>query len=281
MNNAFSFEEQPYEAYSEFDEEETEFDLEHFQPELGDWKWEGGVGRGQSPAAAKRSSNTARRCPPFKFECDINCVPIFPLGCPGWQKKLCDRILGAIKLATKAAAELEAKPLRPDTVNKFRRIFGQGPSDPWPLSWDPRQTMRAGDIVASRFRTVAKELQTRKTLYRCLCNGGGGGRGREEPYHPTETIVRDPPDPKFPAVAQAVLCKNEVRLCPPFWQLKPEWQEGTILHEMLHLCFGLTCAWFQHDRKEKKRDNAYCYEAFAVGPTTEPMTIAMCDKSPK
>ena len=271
MNTAFNFEAEIFELDPEF------------EAELAGSEWEE-VRRGQLPIAAKRSSNPAGRCPPFQFDCDMNC-PFLPLECQRRREELCNRILGAINLAKKAAAELETKPLRPGTVNKFRGIFGQSPSDPWLLSWAPRRSMRAGDIVASRFRTIEKELRTRDTLYRCFCNGSGAGvgvrPGREEPSHPTETIVRDPPDPKFPPVAWAVLCKNEVRLCRPFWQLKPEWQEGTILHEMFHLCFGLTCAWFQHDGKERKRNNAYCYEAFAVGVATEPMTISLCGRSPK
>ncbi len=40
MNNAFSFEEQPFETYSEFGEEETEFDPETFESEITDSEWE-------------------------------------------------------------------------------------------------------------------------------------------------------------------------------------------------------------------------------------------------
>jgi hypothetical protein len=195
-------------------------------------------------------------CPPFKFPFDGNCPFLFHEYATR-RKDLCDRILGAINLARKAASELESKPLREHTAKIFREIFGHRHREPWELPWAPSRKMPAGDIVASRFRTVEKELRTRDTLYRCLCSGGGGSPAPEEPSHPTETIVRDP-------VAWAVLCKDEVRLCPPFWQLKQEWQEGTILHEMLHLCFGLTCAWFQHDHKEETRNSAYCYEAFAL-----------------
>jgi hypothetical protein len=94
--------------------------------------------------------------------------------------------------------------------------------------------------------------------------------------HPTLTNVIDP-------VAVALLCRNEVWLCPGFWRMKREWQEGTLLHEMLHLCFGLTCAWFQHDKIERKRNNAYCYEAFALavtGKIPEQITIQSCQNTP-
>jgi hypothetical protein len=79
------------------------------------------------------------------------------------------------------------------------------------------------------------------------------------------------------------LCKNEVWLCPPFWQLQNLWQEGTIIHEMSHLCFGLTCAWFQHDQKEKKRNSANCYEVFATnGPAfADPASVTACTNTPQ
>jgi hypothetical protein len=256
MNKAFSF---------EFEQDEENL----FDPELADSEWEEEVQQGR-PSAAARPSSTP--CPPFEFACDMNCPFLF-LECPRRREELCHRILGAIILAKNAGSELETKPLRPGTVKKFRQIFGQSPFDHWEIPGTPRRTALAGDIVASRFRTVEKELRTRNTLYRCDCKNGGSSGGKE-PSHPTETIVRD-------LNAWAVLCRNEVRLCPPFWTQSQIGQEGTILHEMFHLCFGLTCAWFQHDRKERKRNNAYCYEAFAVGPAAEPITISKCDGSQK
>lgn len=211
-------------------------------------------------------------CPPFKFACDSNC-PSFPFECQRRQQNLCDAILGAIDLARKAASSLATKPLSVATVDKFRRIFGQGPLDRWELPWAPRRTLPAGEIVARRFRTAATELRTRETLYRCTTSFCGASKPRPESPHPTETIVVD-------AVAWAALCKDEVGLCPGFWTLKPEWQQGTILHEMLHLCFGLTCAWFQHDHKEQPRNSAYCYEAFALLISNKPLApgnMAACD----
>jgi len=217
-------------------------------------------------------------CPPFKIAFDNNC-PFTFIEYGSRRKDLCDRILGAINLAEKAASSLETKPLRQTPVNKFRQIFGQGPLDQWELPGTPRRTMPAADIVADRFRTVAKELRTRSTVYRCTTNfcarGGGGGSSRprpDVPSHPTETLVVDD-------VAWAALCKDEVGLCPGFWALRPEWREGTILHEMFHLCFGLTCAWFQHDQNEKPRNSAYCYEVFALsvaGKVPDKISIDKC-----
>lgn len=208
-------------------------------------------------------------CPPLKFPFDSNCpFSLLEYGDP--RKDLCDRISGAINLAKRAAARL--KPPKPDTVTLFRQVFGPAPTDPWEIPGRPGRTMPAGDMVARRFRTIANEMETGDTIYRCVsanrCRSpsgspGGGGKGPGETApgagtHPTETIVID-------RLAMALLCKNEVWLCPGFWlQLKPEWQESTIIHEMLHLRFGLTCAWFQHDHKEKTRNSAYCYEAFAL-----------------
>lgn len=254
-------------------------------------------------------------CPPLKFVCSPDCP--FPSSSCKKRKDLCDRVLGAIKLAKKAAVLLETKPLSPVVVTVFGQVFGQAPSDLWEVPGRPGRTIAAGNLVAGRFRAVANELETSDTIYRCVdanrcqtiksgggCSNGGGVRplnglgnfqiidrpGGEvlrpdpipvTPYrsgscHPTETIVVD-------NVAMALLCKNEVWLCPPFWQLKNLWQEGTIVHEMFHLCFGLTCSWFQHDQKERKRNSAYCYEVFACGgaAAADPASVAACKARPQ
>ena len=252
-------------------------------------------------------------CPPFRLVCDLDCPLPAPL-CMARKKELCDRILGAINLANRAAWRLEdALGLRPKTQTPaqnqatfalFHQVFGQAASDPWDIPGQPGRTMQAGAIVAQRFRTVAKELTTRDTIYRCVSvsrcqtmkNSGGcssgvssgsgvnpnGRLGFVDPTttvgacHPTETVVID-------AAAMALLCQNEIWLCPPFWQLKNFWQEGTIVHEMLHLCFGLTCAWFQHDQKEKKRNSANCYEVFATNGVgfADPSSVTACTSTPQ
>lgn len=227
-------------------------------------------GFGEAPVSVKRQPGL----PPFKFVCDGNSCAL-PSGCASLEAVFRKRILGAIKLAHKAASKLDA--LDSYTKDKFRQVFGQSHSDFWEVPCCPMQRMRAANIVASRFRTVEKELQTRTTVYRCISAAAcaqTSGRSREErPRHPTDIIVSDP-------AALAILCKDEVLLCPLFWQLKKEeWQEGTILHEMFHLCFGLTCAWFQHDQNEKPRNSAYCYEVFALlvtGKGPDQISIDKC-----
>ena len=245
-------------------------------------------------------------CPPLKFVCNPDCP--HPSSLCKQRKALCDRVLGAINLAQKAAALLETKP-NPVVATVFRQVFGQAPGDLWEVPGRPGRTIAAGALVAGRFRAVANELQTSDTIYRCVetnrcqtmksgggCSNGGAVRAPnalgnfqivERPYpplpdlerrpsqagscHPTDSIVVD-------NVAMALLCKNEVWLCPPFWRLKNLWQEGTLLHEMFHLCFGLTCSWFQHDQKERKRNSAYCYEVFACGgaAAADPASVAAC-----
>ena len=276
----------------------------------------GGFGEGKAPA-----------CPPFRFICTC---PSPDVHCKARRQYLCDRILGAINLAKKAASLLEVKPsLSPSTVIVFRQIFDQAPNEKWEVPGNPSRTISAGELVARRFRAVADELRTSDTIYRCVdekrcqdiqrgkrcttdfdrnvevrprLNGFGiterqGGDvirpdllpERPSPYgscHPTDTIVDD-------TVAKALLCKNEVWLCPGFWTpppppaptlaLKKLRQEGTILHEMFHLCFGVTCSWFQHDpQKERRRNNAYCYEVFAIGgaAAADKFSVAKCKASP-
>ena len=243
-------------------------------------------------------------CPPIKFACTC---PLPDLHCNKRKQLLCDRILGAINLAKRAATILETKPLGPLTVILFRKAFGDAPTDRWEVPGNPSRTILAGDLVARRFRAVAHELLTSNTTYTCIddtrCANLKRSRcstdwrrpeGRPQlngfginlpprpdvvprpetlppPCHPTDTIVVD-------TVALALLCKNEVLLCPPFWTMsKKIHQEGTILHEMFHLCFGLTCSWFQHDQKERKKNSAHCYEVFACGGAADPTSVTACD----
>ena len=272
-----------------------------------------GVGGYGGPAFLGAFGKTPA-CPPLRLLCDVDC-PLPALLCVARKKDVCDRILGAINLANRAAWRLEeALGLRANsqtptqtqaTFALFHQVFGQAASDPWEIPGHPGHTMKAGALAAQRFRTVAKELATRDTIYRCVSvsrcqtmknsggcgtsSGGGSGTGVNtngrlgfvDPTvsticHPTDTVVID-------AAAMALLCRNEVWLCPPFWQLKNFWQEGTIVHEMLHLCFGLTCAWFQHDQKERKRNSANCYEVFATdGPGfADPASVTACTNTPQ
>ena len=263
----------------------------------------GAFGEGKTPV-----------CPPLKFVCNPDCP--FPTSSCKKRKDLCDRVLGAINLAKRAAALLETKPQSSVVVTVFRQVFGQAPSDPWEVPGRPGHTIPAGDLVARRYRAVVNEFLTSGTTYRCVdtnrcqtvkrggvCSNGGGVRTLDglgnlqivdrpggdvlrpdlvpvtptpESCHPTESIVVD-------NVAMALLCKNEVWLCPPFWQMKNLWQEGTILHEMFHLCFGLTCSWFQHDKKERKKNSAHCYEVFACGgaAAADPVSVVACKARPQ
>ncbi len=244
-------------------------------------------------------------CPPLQVvnEAGQDCRP---------QNDLCAIILRAIDLARNAALRLEIGTPTQATKALFQHVFGQPPSAQWEIPGQPNRRMAAGNMVAQRFRIVLSELQNRDTIYRCVkadrcasMRSAGGCAGEVEnpnrlrglglypnerepvdvrPYpgegtrsscHPTDTIVVD-------KVAMALLCRNEVWLCPQFWKMSPIWQAGTLIHEMLHLCFGLTCAWFQHDAKERRRNSAYCYEVFALGgfPIADPGSMAECHKTP-
>jgi hypothetical protein len=222
---------------------------------------------------------TKPACPPFALDFDPNSPHL--LFCQSRYSDLCKIILKAIRFAEAAGSKLESKPLDPKTVRKFKEIFVEDPGDLWELAWKPRQKKPAGAIVAQRFRTVAHALRTRETTYWCthLCNQGPGAPFPEEPDHPTNTVVRDPD-------AWAALCKDEVWLCEKFWSQPKEEQAGTMIHEMLHLCFGVSCAWFQHDPKwELKRNSAYCYEAFALSIAGHPYppghnVLINCNKTP-
>jgi hypothetical protein len=226
-------------------------------------------------------TKTSQGRPPFRFDC----AGMAPLNAQSHKRILSNRIRGAITLARNAAAGLETPAGTSHIPSAFTSVFGESPATLWEVPGRLSSKIPAGEVVASRLRNVATELESRDTLYRCV-SGSSCAQGRstliptapEEPTtrHPTETDVVD-------HVAVARICRNEVWLCPGFWALRPEWQAATLIHEMLHLCFGLTCAWFQHDSKERKRNSAYCYEAFALTASRQvpdPITVQHCRTTP-
>ena len=102
------FKEEPFGFYPEFElDEAADFDPENFESEIADSEWEEEIEKGQPPAAGVQSNKAVRRCPPFQLRCD--CAFLL-LECGRRRKELCDRILGAITLAKRAASELEANP---------------------------------------------------------------------------------------------------------------------------------------------------------------------------
>lgn len=201
------------------------------EPALDEVGWIEPEQESHSPAAPAR--------PLFRFECAAGCAP-FP---PGQCRTVLQRaIRDAISLATNAANKLQANPRdTKTTVRLFRAFFGHPPSRP--VHWANNQ--ESGAVVAQRFRECAKELGGgRRTLYRCGCPGAG------------------------PGVRARTIGPVEVRLCAPFWNASPQpglsdrfFRAGVILHEMLHQLF---LEFIRHDPNERRRNNAHCYEAFAM-----------------
>jgi OmpA family len=207
--------------------------------------------------------------PVFSIECPAGCSPVAAGQC---RNILLWAIRDAIHLAANTASKLEANPRDPKTVSIFLKLFGHDPSRrvPW------AENKESGAIVAWRLRKVAQELGGgRRTLYRCGCPGAA------------------------PTVNARTVSPTEVLLCPRFWKLgqpgflpagqDPRWiRAGTILHEMLHQLFG---EFFRHfrvpphpdDPQERRRDNAHCYEAFALlvdGRTPSQSDINRCKARP-
>lgn len=204
--------------------------------------------------------------PVFRFECPPGCAPIAAGQCRNVLRRA---IVNAINLANNAATKLEASlatSSRDDktvqeTVRLFKSFFGHDPSRPVP--WAGNKA--SGSIIAQRFRKVAEELKAgRRTLFRCIAGCPAGVNARTN-------AAADP---------------NLVRLCPQFWTLSPDiLRSGVVLHEMLHLLYH---QFFHHaghpsGDPERRRDNAHCYEAFALrvaGHGADPADVAQCRARP-
>jgi hypothetical protein len=119
---------------------------------------------------------------------------------------------------------------------------------------DSGSNVVSGASVAYRFRKVAEELGKRQVRFRARDNCPGWN------------AVTNPNDDPHQ--------RNVIVLCTPFWAnphragLPAEVLRGsTILHEMMHVIFP---GFFDHDPfntaagGERRRNNAYCYKAFAL-----------------
>lgn len=164
--------------------------------------------------------------PVFSFVC--------PAGCHFGNEARCRAILriavqDAIRLATVAASRLETRTRSLATVRIFRSVFGHPPSRavPWGGGRD------SGGIVARRYRLAARALRRRRTRYEC---------------------ANIPPNAR-------VLSPARVLIGPSFWRQNRQHRAGTILHEMMHQYF---LSFIRHDPRERRRNNAHCFEVFAL-----------------
>lgn len=222
----------------------------------------------QDPALGEATKTTQPAKPVFRIECPAGCAPIAAGQCRNILRRA---IRDAINLANNAASKLEASPVEAATKNVFRFFFGHLPSRPvpWGAGNDP-----SGAIVARRLRIVARALQSRGTLYRCAAC--------------TVSTVKECPlnAPAIPCPLNARTLRpytlNTIELCPRFWSQSRMWRAGILLHEMLHLYFG---QFFRHhpNDPERRRDNAHCYEAFALrvaGHAPDQCDICRCRRRP-
>jgi len=202
--------------------------------------------------------------PVFRFDCPPGCPPATANACRGIVRRA---IIDAIALANGAASKLEATPRTPETVRLFRAFFGHDPSRPVP--WAGNQ--QSGLVVAFRLRKCAQEmLGGRNIMYRCITGCPATTNAR--------TNAADDP--------------SLIRLCPRFFNRAAGlplnnqfFRAGVILHEMLHLLFF---EFFHHPGHPsgdpvRRRDNAHCYEAFALrvaGHAAEHGDVTACWNQP-
>jgi hypothetical protein len=204
-------------------------------PKIGAW-----FGEPPSPAT-----------PAFRFFCAAGC-PHAANECIAIVRRA---IREAVRLADNAAAKLEARDN--EAMRLFRFFFG----DPGPVQYANNRP--AADLVAYRFSAVANGFRTRVPHIRCAVVSPADGDCRTATAN---AFVRRPGRAPTAAIP---LPRNTITLCPPFWALAPHLQAGVLLHEMLHVLFS---GFFGHQRNlprpgdpaERRRDNAHCYEAFAL-----------------
>jgi hypothetical protein len=193
--------------------------------------------------------------PAFRFDCAGGCAPAgaSEVEC---RRALRQAIVSAIGVANTAAAALEASPRADRTRRIFRFFFGHDPSRPVPWAGNKE----SGVVVAHRLRKVAEGLRGRNTRYHCACPPGANPELRARAVPP-----------------------NEVILCPRFWNPPPGlgmsnrlFRAGVVLHEMLHLLYH---EFLTHADPERRRDNAHCYESFAMrvaGHAADPSDVRQC-----
>jgi hypothetical protein len=195
--------------------------------------------------------------PSFRIDCPAGCAPFPANQC---RQIVNQAVRDAISLAATAADKLSATPRAKETIRLFRFFFGHDPSLPVP--WANNQ--ESGAIVAERFRVCARELGGgRSTLYRCGCPGAG------------------------PFVNARTISPTEVRLCPAFFGPSPQaglsaqfFRAGVVMHEMLHQLF---IEFILHDDNEHRRNNAHCFEAFAMrlaGHAADQSDVRQCLQRP-
>jgi hypothetical protein len=211
----------------------------------------GGSGTSVTPPPASPLRAT------FRLECPAGCAPFPANQCEAILRRA---VLDAIALANNAARKLTAARMDSETIRLFRFFFGHDPSRPVP--WANNQESRVS--VAKRFLSCARELGGgRRTLYRCGC-------------------ADCDPDTNAITVGVSAVC-----LCPNFWGASPQrglsarfFRAGVILHEMLH---QLYIEFLLHDPNEHRRNNAHCYEAFAMrlaGHAADQSDVSQCRERP-
>ena len=141
---------------------------------------------------------------------------------------------------------------------------------------DPR-TVGWGNVMSER--ETPRQRTPQGPAFRLECVAGCPPL----PANRCRAVVRQTNAAKEPSV---------IRLCPRFFNRRTScplgnqfFRGGVVLHEMMHLLYH---QFFHHaghrsGDPERRRDNAHCYEAFALqlaGHVAEPGDVARCCRRP-
>jgi hypothetical protein len=178
---------------------------------------------------------------------------------PTYQATLRRDLVLAVRLARRAARQLESMPRDARTVRLFRVAFGCHPG----RRLQARRFADAGMLTAHRFRQVAEGLERRAIQFQC----------RDQPAtHPNRNAA-------VPRALGGRPNRSVIWLYPRYWSRTQPVRLGILIHEALHLFSSVG----DQDTAPRRGLNAHCYEWLALvldGLAAEPSDLYSCHLTP-
>jgi hypothetical protein len=169
-------------------------------------------------------------------------------------------LLLAVRVARRAAQQLESVPRDTRTVGLYRMAFGYEPERRLPAAG---RFADAGAHSAHRFRQVAAALERRAIRFQC--------RGQPA-AHPNRNAA-------VPRALGGHPNRSVIWLYPRYWSQPGPVRLGVLIHEALHLFASMR----DPDTAPRRGRNAHCYEWLVLalnGLAAEPSDLYLCRLTP-